>query len=1358
MIWRNIAYELTYKFTYKVMKWLTLLFCLFTVLLTTPIGSQLTISLLNNIDGINADYKAGSLIRDIELNSFHLKLATLDIKVTDLSAEINFSCSWRKKLCIETLQVASFSLTYFNENKEDKPKDKTIVDITTVNSSTVNSTTVNIDSLFIMPFAIEAKAVTFGNSHLDINQTVIDIEQFTAQVDIKASRFTILQPNADKLTIVLDKNSNNDNHSSKGSSSKKNSAEKNHSKNSQLNKKVKAGTNSIYTAFSTLPKVYLPISLNIQQLFVDKLRIIDHQTLKKNTLNSTLNSDIQWPYQQSHLSGTWSKSDVNITAFKTTTTDFEIKQSTLKTELIPPYKIKIKLVAQLDNIPHWPQASDSIVELSLQGSFDNLSINIASKGSVILTSQGQINLTHQQLPFKLQLSADKLPLPLSLAQYGKPSSLSLNLTGDLVEQTVNLTSQLNSYGYKNAHLNLSASHKQGLITLKELAFNERDSDSQISVHGNIDIQSKLTSWQLFANSTGFTLPKIDLKALVFPKNTHINNVSTNNSTIANTNKSIDNNTEAQASIIKDILPDVLNGRILGNIASTGSWSASHWSLSVNDTNVTGTINDSPLMIQGDIALNQSGYLSSGDLAQGKLLVVFDQDQLTLQTFSGDNWHVNGKLFIADMAHWYKEVNGSFTSDFTIKGSKEDPVITLNSKLNNLQWQQFYSPYFELKARYQPFNNHKAQLTIKNAQLDITNKSDEFSMQNIILNVSGDINQQQLQLDWQGELAGKLKFTSQWHESLNQWQSTIEEAALIYQQETWRNNNVFSLNFNVDKQQLFIGKHCWQGTGLDICLPNDAIIGKSGNITLGLNMDLSLFDAVVLPKEVQLQSRISGEIQAQWSPTQAISAQAIFSLSSGNIKVIDEYNEQQVSQWHHGDLSFIVNEKQLTSKLQLNDSQEQTIINIKSKVNFIDDFPIDVQIALNQFNLQPFQGLISNVVNLQGLVTALLTVKGTVKMPLINGNLTLDNGALLLSQNPNKLEHINAELQINNNQAKIIGDFSIKDNKATLNGQLAWQDDLTMDIDLYAKQLPLVFPPQLVMKISPKLNFSLKEKALTITGMLTILEGSYNIDKLPQGSVDLSDDVIIIDEHGKEVFKEKSGLAIKTNVSINIEKAFIVSGQGLESNLLGHLQITQQQKLPLQLFGIIQSENGTYQAYGQKLTIDKGELTFNGPLTNPYFNLRASRHIKAEDIEVGLKITGLADNLDMQLFSTPTMEAPEMLSYLARGRGLDSGGGSSSAAASMLIGFGVTNSVGLFDQLEKIPLINNIAVDTEGEGDTTQATISGYIGNRVYLKYGIGVYEPINELTVRLFLFNRLWLEIVSGIEQSSDLYYSFDID
>ncbi|PKG80783.1 hypothetical protein CXF85_21995 [Colwellia sp. 75C3] len=1314
MIWRRL--------TFKVIKWLTLLLFLCTILLTTPWGTRVTVSLLNNIDGINFDYKAGALVRDIELHSFQLSLKNLNIHVKDVSTKIDFSCSWRKTLCIDTLKVASFSLTYFSDNNDKKSTDK--------------AKKVNDGSLFVMPFAIEAQAVDISKSLLIINQTIVDIEQFTAKVVINNSQFNILRPSAKRLSISVESN--------KQANSKTitTTASKSISKNS-----VKATGNAVYSLFSNLPEVNLPISLNIQQLLVDELRIVDPE--KKN--NNSLIKGQQWPYQQSQLSGTWVKSEVDITNFSTSTVNYAINHLALKTQLIPPYKINTRLKVELHKISRWPEASDSTIELSLQGAFDDLTANVTSKGSLVLSSQGHVNLSHPQLPFKLQLSADKLPLPSSLAQYAKPSSLSLDMSGDLVQQTINLRSHLNSYGYRNAQLDLSARHQQGLITVNELVFNEKDSNNQLNLHGNIDFQSKATSWQLFADSSGFTLPKINLKALVSPKSTDINKD-------INTRTKAEKNTEALAKDIETLLPDVINGRFLGRIASTGTWSASQWSLSVNDTDVSGTLNNNPFIIQGDIAVNQSGYFSSGDLQQGELLIVFDKDQLTLQTFDDNNWHVNGKLDIANISRWYTPASGSFISAFTISGNKQDPIITVDTKFNNLQWQQFYSPLFSVAGSYQPFNAHKTKLTVKNKRLDITDKSDTLTIEDITLDFSGDLYQHQLQLDWQGIITGHLMLSGQWHEALNHWQSTIEHSVLTYQQETLRNDDTFSINFDVDKQQLLIDKHCWLAKGLEICLPVNTWAGESGDVTLTLNLDLALMDEFILPKEVQLKSKISGDIKAQWSPTQAISAMAYFDFSSGNIKVNDEFNEQQVSQWHQGTFSFAVNETHLTSKFQLQDVQEKVLIKTNSTITFVDDFLIDAQIELNQFNLEPFQSIISNVVSLQGHLSAMLTVNGTIKEPLINGNLALDSGELLLSQNPNKLENISAELQIKNNQAKILGDLCIKENRATLYGQLAWQDFFTMDIDLNAEHLPLVFPPQLLMEISPKLNFSLKDKALKITGNLDVLKGTYNIEKLPEGMINLSDDVIIIDQQGKKVFKEQSGFDIETNVRINIGKKFKISGQGLESNLFGQLQVSQQQNKPLQLFGSIQSDQGTYKAYGQKLTIDKGELSFNGPITNPYFNLRAGRHIKAEDIEVGLKITGLADSLDIQLFSTPNMESPEILSYLARGRGLDSGGGSSTAAASMLIGFGVTNSVGLFDRLEEIPFINNIAVDTEGEGDTTQAIISGYIGNRVYLKYGIGVYEPINELTVRLYLLNRLWLEIVSGIEQSSDIYYSFDIE
>ncbi|WP_136038004.1 translocation/assembly module TamB domain-containing protein [Candidatus Colwellia aromaticivorans] len=1259
--------------------------------------------MLNNIDGINADYKAGSLVRDIELNSLHLNLETLDIRIKDLAVEIDFSCSWKKELCLDSIRSSQLLITYTDDSKNKKSRNE--------------PETVNDGSLFVMPFAIKVQAVELTKSHLVINQTLIDIEQFTAQVEIKTSQFTILHPNASRLTIALESNEN--------------------SKNKKSN--AKDTGNSVHVLFSTLPEVHLPVALNIQQLFVDELRIID----QKDKTNDALKNDVQWPYQQSHLTVTWVKSDVNITNFQTSTVDYSIKHLAVKTQLIPPYKINAKLTTQLHEIPLWPEASNSIVAISLQGAVDDLTVNAVSQGSLVFNSQAHINLTYHQLPFSLQLSADKLPLPLYLAQYGQPSSLSLAVQGDLIKQTVNLSSQLNSYGYKNGQLSLTAKHQHGAITLNELTFNDKGSDSQLNLHGNIDFQSTGTNWELFADSSGFTLPQVNLKALVFPESTNVN-----------TNA----NTENKTNVVETMLPDVIKGRVLGKIASTGIWSESQWSFSVNDTDVSGTINNYALIIQGDIALNQSGYFSSGNLSQGELLVALGKDQLTLQTFRDNNWHVNGQLFIDNISHWYQDASGSISSDFSIKGNKENPIITLNTKLKKLNWQQFYSSSLEVIASYQPFNYHKTQLTVKNDHLVITGKSDIATIDKIAFNFSGDIYQQQLKVDWQGDLSGNLKLTSQWDEALNLWQSSIEQAGLTYQQMTWRNNKVFSLDFDLNKQQFLIDKHCWQGKGLDICLPLNTSVGKSGDITLTLNIDLSLMDELILPEEVQLKSKISGEIKALWSPTQAIWAKANFALSPGHIKVNNGFTEQQISQWHKGELSFSVSEAQLTSKLQLKDAQEEVLIETKSKVNFIDDFPIDAQIILNQFNLHPFQAVISNVVNLQGSLTAMLTIEGTIKSPLINGNLALHNGELLLSHNPNKFENISAELQINNKHVEMVGEFYIKESKATLKGQLAWQDSLTMDIDLKAKDLPLVFPAQLVMNISPTLNFSLKKKSLSITGNLDVLEGSYNIENLPEGSISLSDDVIIVDQQGKEIFKETSEFNIETNVRVNIAKAFEVSGQGLQSHLFGQLQISQKDKRPLQLFGSIQSDNGTYQAYGQKLNIEKGKLTFNGPIDNPYFNLRASRHIKAENIEVGLQITGLAETLDMQLFSTPTMERPEMLSYLARGRGLDSGGGNSTAAASMLIGFGVTNSVGLFDQIEKLSLISNIALDTEGEGETTQATISGYIGNRVYLKYGVGVYEPINELTVRLYLLNRLWLEIVSGFEQSSDLYYSFDVD
>jgi len=1280
------------RISLTVAKYFAILLCLLALLLTTPWGTRLTLAILNNFDAIEIDYNNGSLVRDIELNSFHLQLDNLKIVITGLSAEIDFSCSLKRTLCLKSLQVDDFFLSYQAVEQN-------------IDHETSAKTTEN--QLFEMPFAINANTVILKNTQLNINKTEITVDQFVAQLTIKKSEFNISKPKAKQLTVVLKKSAQD---------------------NSKEKQKKSLSPNNVFTQ---LPEVILPITLNIEQLHLDDIVVKTKEYVEPDCQNPCQqNFSQQWQSSNNHLSGSWRQFDVSIHEFQTSTAEFSINKLVADAKLQPPYQINTEFVSKLKNVPWWPEITDSSQQISLQGSFEDLAIDVISEGKLILTSKGKVNLLHADVPFNVSLAVEEIPMPLSFAHLGQPSSLSFAISGSLKEQALTLTSQLNSYGYNDAHVNLVASHQEGDFKIDELLFDDNKSASQLALSGDFTILPTAVTWQLSSQSTGFSLPKISLKSLI----------------------ELGNNQE-QTNMIASNFPEFITGRLKGDINSSGNWSANKWSIAINDTNITGVVNDSALNIKGDIGLNHTGHLQ-----QGELFIAFNNSELSLKTADDTFWNINGRLSLNSIDSWVKGVNGALVSDFSVTGQQNNPIIHLNSQFTELNWQHWQTPLLKIETNYQPMNGHQIQLDLNNKKLNLIKEDKLISIDDFSFSINGNANKHQLLSRWTGDFTGQLSIDGQLNDDYTYWQSKVNKGEFTYQELILSNDKAFSWGLDLTKQLSIIDSHCWQSKGMSICLPNQYIVGEYGDIALKLKLDFSVIDQFLLPKDIELNSQIDGDLQATWSATKPATAEANFSLSSGYIKVTDEFSEHQLSQWSHGELAFTVDEQQLTSSLHLTDIQNKPIIDINSTLTFIDKYPIDAQIVLNQFNLQPFQAILSNVVNLHGSLTANLAIDGTVYSPLINGGVTLENGKLLLSQNANTFDKVHSTIAIDNNHATIQGGFSLEDKEANLSGTMSWQDSLTMNLDLNSDALPLVFPPQLVMSISPHLNFNLKEKSLMVTGNIDVLDGSYNIEKLPEGSVSLSDDVIIVDQHGKALIKESSGFDVKTDIQVNIAKAFKISGQGLKSHLFGQLQISQKEKQPIQLFGRIQSDNGTFQAYGQRLQIEKGELSFNGPIDNPYFNLRASRHIKAEDIDVGIQITGLADTLDMQLYSSPTMEMPEMLSYLVRGRSLDASTGNSTAAASLLVGFGVTNSVGLFDQIEKIPLISNIAVDTEGEGDQTQATVSGYVGNRVYLKYGIGVYEPINELTVRMYMFNRFWLEIVSGIEQSTDLYYSFDID
>jgi translocation and assembly module TamB len=108
------------------------------------------------------------------------------------------------------------------------------------------------------------------------------------------------------------------------------------------------------------------------------------------------------------------------------------------------------------------------------------------------------------------------------------------------------------------------------------------------------------------------------------------------------------------------------------------------------------------------------------------------------------------------------------------------------------------------------------------------------------------------------------------------------------------------------------------------------------------------------------------------------------------------------------------------------------------------------------------------------------------------------------------------------------------------------------------------------------------------------------------------------------------------------------GRGLDTRLSGDLRITGEVGGSLRAQGTIRTVFGTYEGYGQKLTIERGVLIFNGPIDNPQLNVLALR--KGLPVEAGVEILGTTTRPRVRLVSSPDVPEPEKLSWLVLGRG------------------------------------------------------------------------------------------------------------
>ncbi|MDX5299256.1 MAG: translocation/assembly module TamB domain-containing protein, partial [Gammaproteobacteria bacterium] len=210
------------------------------------------------------------------------------------------------------------------------------------------------------------------------------------------------------------------------------------------------------------------------------------------------------------------------------------------------------------------------------------------------------------------------------------------------------------------------------------------------------------------------------------------------------------------------------------------------------------------------------------------------------------------------------------------------------------------------------------------------------------------------------------------------------------------------------------------------------------------------------------------------------------------------------------------------------------------------------------------------------------------------------------------------------------------------------------------------------------------------------------------------------------------------------------GFGLTGNLMGRLRIRDD----LDTRGELSMLNGRYAAYGQRLSLRRARVLFAGPIDQPYLDIEAIREV--EDVVAGLRLTGRADRPTTTVFAEPAMSQEQALSWLITGRPLGGAGGDNTMMARAALGLGLAGTAGITRDIGESLGIQDLKLETEGSGTDASVVASGYLTDRLSVRYGVGLFEPVTRVALRYDISRKLYLEAASGLASSLDLFYRRD--
>ncbi|HXS78732.1 MAG TPA: translocation/assembly module TamB domain-containing protein [Gammaproteobacteria bacterium] len=401
----------------------------------------------------------------------------------------------------------------------------------------------------------------------------------------------------------------------------------------------------------------------------------------------------------------------------------------------------------------------------------------------------------------------------------------------------------------------------------------------------------------------------------------------------------------------------------------------------------------------------------------------------------------------------------------------------------------------------------------------------------------------------------------------------------------------------------------------------------------------------------------------------------------------------------------------------------------------------------------------------GAIAVNLDVGGTVAEPTLDGRAVFSNGRIEVPRWGLAVEDIEASASSSEGRSLAIDATGrAGDGVLTLAGTTeldpdsGWPTQLTLRGDT----VRVVQLPTAEIFASPDLNVNVALPLIEVTGRVHIPRAAISLDVLPSQAVTPSPDAVV---HGNASTERSRPLQLKTVIEFTLGDDVKYSGLNLDTTVGGELRVTMAPDASTNATGTLRLD-GTYDAYGQKLEIEQGQLLFSGPLDDPGLDVRALRDLENNDFtsgvtEVGVELTGTLKNPRTRVFSTPSMTEADALSYLLFGRpmsGSNAGGldtEQSSTLQTAALTLGLQQALPVVQRFGNTLGLDELTVQST-ETDAGALMAGKYLSPRVYIRYSYGLFNRIGGFLLRFKVNDRLSIETRSGEQESMDLFYTIE--